>query len=362
MDGLVLPAWPLSGDQAQKLLSAAMDRAGLDLATGNPPSAGGVVRTDVESGSASYWFGVLRTENGVQLTATILMARRRSGPWEIWTDYAREAAESIRRYPNGLVLFCHRGYSADVGPMEAWLRTRATGGSRYAYVVEGPPAMRCLTNVSSLCVEGTQESWEAALHALVAHDFDVIAIAGWNEREVLRQGLLTAWQDRVVYVGVSPRSVLDTILWVIGNPPLELCRIGPVLTGVVGTTLIRRVCPSCSYPAVADETVLAILREKGIRSLPKGNWVEGRGCDECNGFGFVPPMHMRQVLELVEILHVDRDLARLLESGPSRTQLESALRERGFRTCFEQAFELAREGLTTLKESIDKGLGRRADM
>ncbi|MGB7442885.1 MAG: hypothetical protein WA919_17615 [Coleofasciculaceae cyanobacterium] len=89
-----------------------------------------------------------------------------------------------------------------------------------------------------------------------------------------------------------------------------------------------------------------------------GKWVEGQGCSECYGTGYMP----RQRLTVVEAAYIDQSLANLLASQPSKNQLSSAIADGGFQTYFEQAFQFAQQGMTTLQEAIRVGLARRSEL
>lgn len=371
VDGVVLPGPAFSPEQYQHLVSAIHKRAALPDSDPATLFCDGIIQGSAETGEHGFVVGILRTAEGHQVTLCTRSPLPYAVPWEGWPDEAITALEQMRRHPNGLIVFCHRGYSSEIGSMLKvfdHMARESHGGSRYACVTDTVLRLAPRDGVSQVRVEGSKESWEAALRALAAQDTDVFALAGRNENEVVSQALLTALEDRGVLVNVSLPGVVDSLLWLLSALPVDAAQVAEVLLGVIGSYGgLRRVCPVCASPAIPDESVLPLLGTEGITSIPEGNWVQGKGCEECNGTGYTPVYATGSVrsqlsLSVVETIYIDREFARFCASHPSRSELLSALSERGFRTYFQQAFDLAQQGLTTLQEAIRVGLARRADL
>lgn len=362
VDGLVLPGPAFSVEQYQHLLSAIRKRTALPDSDSATLFCDGIIQGSEEIGKRDFVAGILRTSEGLQVTLYARSPLPSTVPWGGWPAQAVTALEQMRRHPNGLIVFCHRGYSSEIGSMLGvfdFMARESHGESRYACVTDTPLRLPPLDGRSQVRVEGSKESWEGALRALVAQDTDVFALAGRNENEVVSQALLTALEDRYVLVNVSLFGATDSLLWLLSALRVDAAQVAEVLLGVIGSyQYLRRVCPVCSSPVMPDESVLPLLGTQGITSIPEGNWVQGKGCEECNGTGFSSQLW----LSVVEAIYIDRELARFCNSRPSRSELRSALTERGFRTYFQQAFDLAQQGLTTLQEAIRVGLARRADL
>ncbi len=359
VDGRVLPGSSFTAEQYHHLVAAIQARivfpqsvVGSLLQEGFIPS---------ESGQ-KHWVGILKTVTGVQITFCFARGSLPSNPLEDWPDQARGVVEQMKQHPNGLMLFCHRGWSLSQQDtlfkvFSSLLQTHSE--ARIGCITEGLQTLPAYDNMTQLCVDGSPQSWEQASHTLVAQDIDLVLMRGRNEKEVVTQAILTALEDRMVLVDVSHFSVLNTLTWLFTELPLSASQIASVLLGVVGSYPgLRRVCPHCVTQQAPDDALRLLFQKQGFSSIPEGNWVQGQGCSECFGRGY---LH-RPCLTVVEAVYLDQSLARLCETSPNPDQIRSALAETGFRTYFEQALEFAQQGMTTLQEAIRIGVARRSEL
>jgi type II secretory ATPase GspE/PulE/Tfp pilus assembly ATPase PilB-like protein len=278
-----------------------------------------------------------------------------------WPAHALEVVEKMRQHPNGLMVFCHRGYSTEAGTMFRVLNVmqeESKGGTRFGCVTESLDTLPLQDGIVSVCVTAARKSWEQALRSLIAQDIDVCAMAGRDDGETTAQAVLMALEDRSVLVNISLPTVTGALLWLSSELRIDSARVAQVLLGVVGThTRFKQVCSHCRQPYQPDESSLAVIKSQGIEVLPDDIWMRGRGCEKCNGIGFTPSRR-----HISEAIYIDRELAELCASRPQREELVSALAERGFSTYFEQMMDYARQGDATLEEVIRVGLARRADL
>jgi type II secretory ATPase GspE/PulE/Tfp pilus assembly ATPase PilB-like protein len=372
VDGLVLPAFALSPCQFQALLCAMAAHAQMAVTEGNTQNAEGLIRGEPAQEGATFRVGLLRTFSGPQLTLRALPTQfhHSLAPRERWPEQASNAAELMKQYPCGLIVFCYRGRSTYFETMGEWLYGLANGGGRYVLVTDAPNTWPLHENVFQLRLEGSEESWERELRAATAQDFDVVAIAGRNDDDAIRRAVLTTFEDHFVLVNTSRASVLDTLMWMMSDLPIGADRVSQILVGLIGTYCARRICPRCArvqspadlelpIPGWGATPLRDVLKTHGLGALPEGEWLWGEGCEECNRTGYVLPS--RELLPLVEAIHIDWELANVCSSRPRRQELQAALAARGFRTYFEQAFDLAQSGRTTIQEAVRVGLARRAN-
>ena len=363
VDGVVFAGPKFASQDYEQLLAAVRARATMGESDEAMLSCEGILAGSLETEAHGFWVGLLRTSEGTQLSLCARRALETDMPWEGWPAQARTAMEHMLGHPNGLIEFCFRGWSSQVGTMARVFDFRirqSAGRSRYAYVSDGPVGLPPREGTVQVRVEGSKESWEQALRALIAHDVDCVALAGRDEKVIVHQAVLTALEDRYIMVNVSRPDVVRTLLWLLSDAAIDPGQVVQELIGLVGICELRPVCPRCAYSKPPGKSILPVFERQGITCIPEGNWVGSEGCEECNGTGFMLPSEQR--LPLVEAVYVDRELAETCVSRPSRDELESALAERGFRTYFQQAVDFARQGLTTVEESIRVGLARRADL
>jgi type II secretory ATPase GspE/PulE/Tfp pilus assembly ATPase PilB-like protein len=360
VDGLVLPGPRFTAEQYSQLLTAIQARMQFSQIMGNQYLQEGFIVT--ESGQR-HWVGILQTVFGVQVTICFALSTKSVELLNGWPERAKNDVAKMQQHPNGLIVCCHRGWSLSQQDAIFDVLKSITSGwkqdVRIGIIAEGLQTPSLYENITQLCVDGSQQSWEQACRALVAQDIDIVLMRGRNEKEIVTQAVLTAREDRMVLVDVSHVSVLETLLWLLTELPVSAAQTASVLLGVVGSyPAVRRVCPHCVVERSPDDSLFASLQKQGIALTPQEAWVQGQGCLKCNGGGYA----LDSRLIVTESIYVDSSLAKLCASGPNEDQLSAALAERGFRTYFEQGVELAQQGLTTLNEAVRVGLARRSEL
>jgi hypothetical protein len=360
VDGRVLPGPHFTAEQYHQLLAAIKARVVFSQSVVGQLLREGFIFSET---GEKHWVGLLQTVAGIQLTLYFALDSLSPGSMDDWPKQARDVVEQMQKHPNGLMLFCHRGWSLSrqdtIFNVLNSLINKSSNELRVGCVTESLQTFPPYENLTHLCVDGSQQSWEQASRALVAQDIDVVLMRGRNEKEVVTQAILTALEDRCVLVDVSHLSVIDTLLWLLTELPVSSSQIASVLLGVVGSYPgLRQVCPHCLTQREPDERLLALLAKRGISLVLDGNWVQGQGCAKCFGIGYMP----KRRLTIVEAAYIDQSLANLCIEQPSKDRLNSALIEGGFQTYFEQAFQFAQQGMTTLQEALRVGLARRAEL
>jgi CheY-like chemotaxis protein len=121
--------------------------------------------------------------------------------------------------------------------------------------------------------------------------------------------------------------------------------IASSLLGIVAQRLVRRPCPACAVPQQPGAD--AIEKVGGASRLPPdGQWVAGRGCDQCGQTG------LKGRIAIHEVLAVTDDLRDLISSRGAEHVMRKAARRAGMRTLLEDGIDKAARGLTTLDEVL----------
>lgn len=110
------------------------------------------------------------------------------------------------------------------------------------------------------------------------------------------------------------------------------------LTCIMSQRLVRQVCPHCK------ETYQATAEDREYLGQNVVNLQRGQGCDICMNTGY----YGRTVV--YEYLLVDRQLRRMLGGDLDFGKIESAVKERGFRSMFEIGVQKVMQGMTTIDE------------
>lgn len=122
------------------------------------------------------------------------------------------------------------------------------------------------------------------------------------------------------------------------------------LMAVLAQRLVRVVCPKCRepYQPTPEEVDFFNINKE---ELEEGNWVRGRGCNNCQHTGF---KGRRAVFELMTMNTTLREMA--FNSEPAQNIRRQA-RLLGMRTLVEDAKDKAFDGMTSLSEVMKLSKG-----
>ena len=122
------------------------------------------------------------------------------------------------------------------------------------------------------------------------------------------------------------------------------------LMAVMAQRLVRVVCPKCKEPYQPTPEEIDYF-ELSDEEIEEGEWVRGRGCNNCQHTGFAG---RRAVFELMTMNSTLREMA--FNSEPSQNIRRQA-RLFGMRTLVDDAKDKAMAGLTSLSEvyKLSKG-------
>lgn len=158
-------------------------------------------------------------------------------------------------------------------------------------------------------------TFNQALKNALRQDPDVILLGEIRDQQTASSALNAALTGHRVFSTLHANSAVGAIprLLKMGVKPFV---ISPALNLVIAQRLVRRVHKDC----------------------------QGGGCPKCNDTGF------KGRLGIFEMFEVDEEIKELILSHPSETDIKKALRQRGFRTMYEDGLNKAKKGLTTKAE------------
>ncbi len=122
------------------------------------------------------------------------------------------------------------------------------------------------------------------------------------------------------------------------------------LMAVMAQRLVRVICPKCKEPYQPTPEEVDFF-ELSPEELEEGNWVRGKGCNNCQHTGY---RGRRAVFELMTMNSTLREMA--FNSEPSQNIRRQA-RLFGMRTLVDDAKDKAAQGITSLAEVIKLSKG-----
>lgn len=244
-------------------------------------------------------------------------------------------------YRNGIVLVTGPTGSGKTTTLYAAL-TNLSSAELNISTVEQPVEYE-LRGISQIQVEPKKGvTFASALRALLRQDPDVILVGEIRDEETAEVAAHAAMTGHQVLSTLHTNDALGAVsrLEELG---LDRSIIAATLRGVVAQRLLRKLCPECSRevrsPWDLSDAERALAERTGVhpaRFAP--------GCAACGETGF------RGRTPLVEILEVDRELARGIAADHTPADLRDLLEKADHRTLWDAAMELVRTGTTSLLE------------
>lgn len=177
-----------------------------------------------------------------------------------------------------------------------------------------------------------------ALRSILRQDPDVVMVGEIRDQETAKIAMHAAQTGHLVLSTLHTNDAPSTInrLFDIG---IEASVLASSVNLIVAQRLVRRLCPKCQQQLLPDEK----LRKRF--DIPEGISVyENRGCSDCMDTGY------KGRLGIFEVLYVNDRIRKLIAEGAEQQTLMQAAREEGMLTLFEDGFNKALAGHTSLEE------------
>ena len=186
-----------------------------------------------------------------------------------------------------------------------------------------------------------------SLRAILRQDPDIILVGEIRDTETLNTAISAALTGHLVLSTLHTNSAPATITRLIEMGAKDYL-VSSTLIGVIAQRLVRKLCPHCKRPINPsyDEASKLISNPDEIDKFMQMTVYEKKGCDLCNYTGYSGR------LGVYEILHVDRELKKLIAVGAHDIQIEEAAVANGMRTLHQSCLNHIINGDTTISEFL----------
>jgi type IV pilus assembly protein PilB len=198
-------------------------------------------------------------------------------------------------------------------------------------------------------------TFQAGLRSVLRQDPDIVLVGEVRDSETTELALKAAMTGHLVLTTLHTNSAVAALTRLIdmGADPFL---VASSLVLSVAQRLVRRPCPRCAAPYDPPDDLLALLALHRS-DLAGARPVQGTGCQECGGSGYLGRTAVYEVLE------VDAAMRRVLVKDPSEGAIDAQAKEAGMRNLRASALLKAYDGRTTLEEVLrvttaDKAHGR----
>jgi general secretion pathway protein E/type IV pilus assembly protein PilB len=244
--------------------------------------------------------------------------------------------EGIRK-PNGILLISGPTGSGKTTTLYATLKL-LNKDTRNILTIEDPIEYT-LDGVNQVQLkESIGLTFAAALRNFLRQDPNIIMLGEIRDTETANMAIRAALTGHLVLSTIHTNSAWGTVsrLLDMGIPPFLVAN---TLNTSVAQRLIRLLCPQCKSEEAFDP---GLFPRKFKPYLPVDSHFVSKGCAGCYNTGF------RGRKAVYEVLSIDEELSEVIKSGDRN--ISDLLKQRQIKTLSENAFELFRQGQTSLEE------------
>lgn len=254
--------------------------------------------------------------------------------------------DDLLKQPDGIILVTGPTGSGKTTTLYTALQTLNTS-ERKLFTVEDPIEYQ-LKGINQVQVQsGIGLTFPAALRSILRQDPDIIMIGEIRDLETARIAVQSSLTGHLVFSTLHTNSAVSTMTRLM-DMGIENYLLVSTVKAVTAQRLTRRLCRHCSIPH-PNAGYLAEEIQRKLKRLSSGTIPDIRqkhGCDQCGGTGF----QGRSTIS--EFLFLDPTIQRLVLATAPETEIESAARDAGMTTMFEDGLEKVWHGRTTLEEVV----------
>ena len=184
------------------------------------------------------------------------------------------------------------------------------------------------------------------LRALVRQDPDIILVGEIRDGETANIAVNAALTGHLLFSTLHSNDAATAIPRML-DMGVEPFLLASTLEVVIGQRLVRRICPQCRY-SYGVKVGEAQHMFPGAKNFFKGRgsvtFYKGKGCDACGHTGY------RGRIGIHELLVVTPEIEELIISEATSTDINNLARKQGMKLMFEDGFDKAMAGHTTIEE------------
>jgi type II secretory ATPase GspE/PulE/Tfp pilus assembly ATPase PilB-like protein len=209
-------------------------------------------------------------------------------------------------------------------------------------------------------------TFDKALRAFLRADPDVVMVGEIRDRETAQTAVEASLTGHLVMSTLHTNSAPETVtrLLDMGMDPFNFA---DSLLAVLAQRLVRKLCTNCRESQAASGDEVDELLGDWMHAFPdaqqrpnadevRRDWLQRygrdgalqryrcRGCEQCEGTGF------KRRLGLHELMSVDRELRRLIQTTARAEELQRSAMAHGMRTLRQDGIEKVLAGLTDITE------------
>ena len=342
IDGMLTEARTAPAHMARAIVSRVKILSGLDIAERRLPQDGRA-RIKIEARTLDLRIATMPTIHGEAVAVRLLENVQRV--LELgklgFTESDERALRKHLAAPHGLMLVTGPTGSGKTTTLAAAL-TILNEPHRKILTIEDPIEYQLEGINQTQAKPEIGIGFANALRHFLRHDPDVIMVGEMRDAETAGIAVHASLTGHLVLSTLHTNSAAGAITRLL-DMQVDGYLLASCLSCVVGQRLVRVLCRNCREQAKGPIDFPAeLLRRAGLPANAP-HW-QPRGCDRCNGSGFLGRM------SIVEVLEINDEIRRLMRPDVVLGQIEEAAGRAGMSTMALDGLRKCAAGLTTPDE------------
>jgi len=187
-------------------------------------------------------------------------------------------------------------------------------------------------------------TFASGLRSILRQDPDIIMVGEIRDSETAEIAVRASITGHLVLSTLHTNDTASTVVRLI-DMGIESYLVSSSVIGIISQRLVKRLCNGCktSYIASDKEKRMLGIADTGDIKLYKPN-----GCNRCiKGYRGRIPVH--------EVLYIDETIRKLVDNKGTTDEIKNTAIKNGMTTLYENAVNLALEGITSMEEVLKVG-------
>ena len=345
IDGVLRQVMKIPRSAGLPLISRMKIISGLDIADRLRPQDGRA-RVAVNHEKIDLRISTLPASLGEKVVVRILNANALELSLEAlgMLDDEREQVAELLSYKEGVVLVTGPTGSGKTTTLYSALRLIQGEGVNIV-TVEDPVEYRMGQNIVQVQVhEKAGLTFATALRSILRQDPDVVLVGEIRDRETAQIAVQASLTGHLVLSTLHTNDAANTVTRLV-DMGMEAYKIGASLRGIIAQRLMRRLCLVCRQEMTDDARHK--LPQHVASRIPDGTTLYvSVGCPDCSMTGY------RGRFSIVEILTMNKELARIVSDGCTADRLEQAAMKDGMLLLWQSGLRHVLNGDTSVEELL----------
>lgn len=257
------------------------------------------------------------------------------------SEKQQDIFKEIARSQNGMILVTGPTGSGKSTTLYALL-SELNDSKKNVITVEDPVEYRMKGVIQSQVNHKAGFDFASGLKSMLRQDPDVIMVGEIRDRETAEIAVRAGITGHLVLSTLHTNSAAQTINRLV-DMDVERYLLASSVVAVIAQTLVKRICPHCKLPYMADSSERASLDlgEANPKELYKGT-----GCGICKHTGYLGRT------AVYEVMKFDNNVRKMVIKNADPAEIRSYMRKIGMRTLQENCRDMVLEGVTTVDELV----------